>query len=65
MNSDLLEEMSLVKNFRIKTENSPNQSTLTKDIATQDSSKKLRMKTKLIDSLAKEDEMIIRKQSNK
>jgi len=24
MNSDLLEEMSLVKNFRIKTSNSPN-----------------------------------------
>ena len=65
MNSDLLEEMSLVKNFRIKTSNSPNQSTLTKDIATQDSSKKLQMKSKLIDSLAKEDEMIIRKQSNK
>ena len=65
MNSDLLEEMSLVKNFRIKTSNSPNQSTLTKDIATQDSSKKLRMQSKLIDSLAKEDEMIIRKQSNK
>ena len=65
MNSDLLEEMSLVKNFRIKTSNSPNLSILTKDIATQDSSKKLQMKSKLVDSLAKEDEMIIRKQSNK